>query len=85
MKKWPSLGPLLPSYLAQAIASQNLRINGQVFTVVKDYCSQRWIWFQNQDDVVYIPLDSAKQVFGTSYLTSSPWLPWMKSNDASSE
>lgn len=51
--------------------SQTLRMNGQVFTVIGMTASKGGTGFQNQDDVIYIPLSTAqKQLFGVSHLTS---------------
>lgn len=50
---------------------QTIRINSQVFTIIGVTESKGGTGFQNQDDIVYIPLSTAqKQVFGTSHLTS---------------
>jgi putative ABC transport system permease protein len=46
-------------------------MNGQVFTVIGVTVSKGGSGFQNQDDVIYIPLSTAqKQLFGVSHLTS---------------
>lgn len=51
--------------------SQTVRMNGQVFTVIGVTVSKGGSGFQNQDDVIYIPLSTAqKQLFGVSHLTS---------------
>lgn len=50
---------------------QNIRINGKTFTVIGTTVSKGGTGFNNQDDLVYIPLSTAqKLVFGSSYLTS---------------
>lgn len=50
---------------------QTIRINNQVFTIVGITVSKGGSGFQNQDDVVYVPLSTAqKQLFGADHLTS---------------
>jgi putative ABC transport system permease protein len=50
---------------------QFIRINNQSFRVVGTTVSKGGSGFQNQDDIVYIPLSTAqKQLFGSSYLSS---------------
>jgi putative ABC transport system permease protein len=50
---------------------QAIKISGQAFTIIGESASKGGTGFQNQDDVVYIPLSTAqKQVFGVSYLSS---------------
>ena len=50
---------------------QFIRINNQSFRVVGITVSKGGSGFQNQDDIVYIPLSTAqKQLFGSSYLSS---------------
>jgi putative ABC transport system permease protein len=50
---------------------QTIRINGQSFRIVGVTVSKGGIGFQNQDDVIYIPLTTAmKVIFGSTSLTS---------------
>lgn len=50
---------------------QSIRINGQSFRVAGITVSKGGAGFQNQDDVVYIPLTTAmKVIFGSTSLTS---------------
>jgi putative ABC transport system permease protein len=50
---------------------QNIRIAGKVFTVIGVTVSKGGTGFQNQDDVIYIPLLTAqKQLYGVDYLGS---------------
>ncbi len=48
-----------------------IRINGQTFTIIGITQSKGGTGFQNQDDIIYIPLSTAqKQIFGVNYLSS---------------
>ncbi|OGM26545.1 hypothetical protein A2627_00780 [Candidatus Woesebacteria bacterium RIFCSPHIGHO2_01_FULL_39_28] len=50
---------------------QNMRINGQTFTIIGETISKGGTGFNNQDDVVYVPLTTAqKQIFGVNYLST---------------
>jgi len=50
---------------------KTIRINGQTFTVIGVTTSKGGTGFQNQDDIVYVPLPVAqKQLFGVNYLSS---------------
>jgi putative ABC transport system permease protein len=50
---------------------KTIRISGQQFQVVGMTVSKGGSGFQNQDDIVYIPLTTAqKQIFGIKYLSS---------------
>ena len=50
---------------------QAIRINGQSFRIIGVTVSKGGTGFQNQDDVVFVPLTTAqKTIFGTSNLTS---------------
>ena len=50
---------------------QSIRISGQTFTIVGVTASKGGTGFQNQDDIIWVPLTTAqKQLFGTDYLTS---------------
>jgi putative ABC transport system permease protein len=50
---------------------KTVRINSQVFTIIGSTVAKGGTGFQNQDDVVYIPLTTAqKQLFGASHVTS---------------
>ncbi|CAN5308885.1 ABC transporter permease [soil metagenome] len=50
---------------------QKIRISGQIFTVIGVTVSKGGTGFNNQDDIVYIPLTVAqKTIFGHNYLSS---------------
>lgn len=50
---------------------QTIRINGQTLTIVGLTVSKGGTGFQNQDDIVWVPLSTAqKQLFGVSHLSS---------------
>lgn len=50
---------------------QTLRINGQTLTVIGITVSKGGSGFQNQDDIIYVPLTTAqKQLLGSSYLST---------------
>ncbi len=50
---------------------QNIRISGQTFTIIGITKSKGGTGFQNQDDIIYVPLSTAqKQLFGVDYLSS---------------
>ena len=74
MTKVAVVGPQVVSDLfgegADAVG-QTIRISGQTFTVIGVTQSKGGTGFQNQDDMVYVPLSTAqKQLFGANYLTS---------------
>ncbi len=55
---------------AQAIG-QNIRIQGQAFRIIGVTVSKGGAGFNNQDDIVYIPLSTAQKVlFGTTSLST---------------
>jgi putative ABC transport system permease protein len=50
---------------------KTIRVSGQIFTITGVTVSKGGTGFQNQDDVLYVPLSTAqKQLFGASHLTS---------------
>lgn len=50
---------------------QTIRINGQTLTIIGVTESKGGTGFQNQDDIVWVPLTTAqKQLFGADYITS---------------
>lgn len=50
---------------------QTIRISGQTLTVIGVTASRGGTGFQNQDDIIWIPLSTAqKQLFGASHVTS---------------
>ncbi len=50
---------------------QTIRISGQTFTIIGITKSKGGTGFQNQDDIIYIPISTAqKQLFGSSHITS---------------
>ncbi len=50
---------------------QTVRLNGQIFTIIGVTTAKGGTGFQNQDDIILVPLSTAqKQLFGESHLTS---------------
>jgi putative ABC transport system permease protein len=50
---------------------QTIRVKGQTLTIVGVTVSKGGTGFQNQDDIVWVPISTAqKQLFGASYITS---------------
>lgn len=50
---------------------QSIRVSGQTFNIIGVTVSKGGTGFQNQDDIVWVPLTTAqKQLFGADYLTS---------------
>lgn len=50
---------------------QSIRINNQSFVVIGVTAAKGGTGFQNQDDLVYVPISTAqKQLFGVSYVSS---------------
>jgi len=50
---------------------QSIRINGQSFRIIGVTTSKGGSGFQNQDDIIFVPLTTAqKQLFGIDYLSS---------------
>ncbi len=50
---------------------QTIRISGQTFTIIGITASRGGTGFQNQDDIVWVPISTAqKQLFGASHITS---------------
>ena len=50
---------------------QNIRINSTTFTIIGETVSKGGTGFNNQDDIIYIPLNTAmKQIFGQTFLSS---------------
>ncbi len=48
-----------------------LRINGQTFTIIGTTKSKGGTGFNNQDDIIYVPLGTAQKIiFGVDYLSS---------------
>lgn len=74
MQKVVVLGPTVVSNLFPDNSNpigQSIRINNISFRVVGITVSKGGTGFQNQDNIAYIPLQTAqKQVFGQSYLSS---------------
>lgn len=68
------LGPQVVSDLFGDSADpvgETVRIAGKVFTVIGVTESKGGTGFQNQDDVIYVPLSTAqKQLYGVDYLSS---------------
>lgn len=74
MTKVAVLGPQVVSTLfpdGSNPIGQSIRINGQSLVVIGITVSKGGTGFQNQDDIVYVPLSTAQQeLFGINYLTS---------------
>ncbi len=74
MTKVAIIGPTTASTLfGESVdpLGKTIRISGQVFTIVGITTAKGGSGFQNQDDVVYVPLTTAqKQLFGATHLTS---------------
>ncbi len=68
------IGPTTQSDLfpdGSSAIGKNIRISGQIFKVVGVTVSKGGTGFNNQDDIVYIPLSTAqKELFGSNYLSS---------------
>lgn len=68
------IGPTTQSDLfpdGSSAVGRNVRISGQIFNVIGVTVSKGGTGFNNQDDIVYIPLTTAqKEVFGVTYLSS---------------
>lgn len=74
MAKVAVLGPTVVANLFGEGANpvgQTVRINGQTFTIIGITEAKGGTGFQNQDDMVIVPITTAqKQLFGASYVTS---------------
>lgn len=73
MKKVIVIGPQVASdlFTTPDPIGQSIRINGISFTIVGVTQSRGGTGFQNQDDIGYIPLQTAqKEVFGQNYLST---------------
>ena len=74
MAKIAVLGPQVATDLFGANVSplgQTIRISGKSFTVVGTTVAKGGSGFQNQDDVIYVPLSTAqKQIFGVSNVST---------------
>jgi len=67
------LGPQVVNdlFLEQNPIGQHIRMNGQTFTIIGTTVTKGGSGFQNQDNIIWVPLTTAqKQLFGTNYLTS---------------
>lgn len=74
MAKVAILGPTVVENLFgenTTTIGQTIRINGQTLTIIGVTESKGGTGFQNQDDIVWVPLSTAqKQLFGADYVTS---------------
>lgn len=74
MSKVAVLGPQVVTDLfgeGSSPIGQSVRINGQTFTIVGITTSRGGTGFQNQDDLIFVPITTAqKQLFGASHVTS---------------
>jgi len=74
MTKVAVIGPQVVTDLFGDNASpigQTIRVKGQTLTIIGVTTSKGGTGFQNQDDIIYIPLTTAqKQLFGMNYLSS---------------
>jgi putative ABC transport system permease protein len=67
------VGPQVASDLfdTQDPIGQNIRISGQTFRIIGLTVSKGGTGFQNQDEIVWVPLTTAqKQLFGVNYLST---------------
>lgn len=75
MKKVAVLGPQVVEDLfgegATNVVGKTIRIAGKQLRIIGVTVSKGGSGFNNQDDVIYVPLSTAqKQIFGSNYLTS---------------
>lgn len=74
MTKVAVVGPQVASTLfpdGSDPLGQTIRISGQSFTIIGLTVSKGGTGFQNQDDIIYVPLSTAqKQLFGIDYVNS---------------
>lgn len=74
MSKVAVIGPTVVSDLftqGENPVGQSIRINGKIFQVIGVTKSKGGSGFQNQDDIIFVPLSTAqKQLFGVKYLSS---------------
>ena len=74
MSKVAVIGPTTQSNLfpdGSDAVGKKIRITGQIFTVIGITVSKGGTGFNNQDDIVYVPLSTAqKSLFGENYLSS---------------
>lgn len=74
MAKVAIIGPQIVTDLFGAGATpigQSIRIAGKTFTIIGITVSKGGSGFQNQDDIIYVPLPTAqKELFGIDYLNS---------------
>lgn len=73
MSKVAVVGPQVVSDLFNGAdpIGQDIRVSGATFKIIGVTVSKGGTGFQNQDDIIWIPLSTAqKQVFGVDYLSS---------------
>ncbi len=74
MSKVAVIGPRVASDLfgeGTDPVGQTIRISGQIITVIGVTASKGGTGFQNQDDIIFVPLTTAqKQLFGVNYVSS---------------
>lgn len=74
MSKVAVLGPTTVTNLFGEDADplgQTIRISNQVFTIIGVTVAKGGTGFQNQDDIIYVPLSTAqKQLYGATHVTS---------------
>ncbi len=74
MSKVAVLGPTVASDLFGDNANpvgQTIRVNGQILRIIGVTVSKGGSGFQNQDDMIYVPLTTVqKQLFGVDYVSS---------------
>lgn len=68
------VGPQVSSDLFEGstdVIGQSIRISGQTFVIIGTTVSKGGTGFQNQDDIIWVPLTTAqKQLFGVDYVSS---------------
>jgi putative ABC transport system permease protein len=74
MTKVTVIGPTVAENLfpdGSTPIGKTMRIQGQTFTIIGLTVSKGGTGFNNQDDIIYVPLTTAqKQLFGSNYLSS---------------
>ena len=74
LKKVAVIGPTVVTNLfpnGTDPIGQTIKVNGQSLTVIGVTIAKGGTGFNNQDDIIYVPLTTAqKQLFGASYLSS---------------
>lgn len=74
MSRVAVIGPQIASDLfgdTAGVVGKTIRVNGQTFNIIGETASKGGTGFQNQDDIVWVPLSTAqRQLFGEDYLST---------------